>query len=192
MLYATPRVKPYPNWVLLEPWIEGIRQVSRSRDQQKGGYASTKNWSEKGSTHFIGTVGEFLISIETGLPVDVRLDAQGDGGTEFVHLGKRYNVKTSTFVVSPDLKEFPTPKFRSDYYVLVAVSPQHQAATVGWATQDQVFGAELRNYRYGPMRSIPWYRMQQWGQLGMPPMLPANYDGRPRVITSTNNAPITV
>lgn len=159
-------------WIDLNPYLEELKSIALSRDVQKGGYVSTKNWSVGKSTHFVGVCGEKCVSLRTGLPIDSELRVDGDPGYDFVHNGITYDVKTSTFFTSPDLKEFVSPKKWSDVCILVAIRSLRWSKVIGWATKAQLLSSSRRNYGHGDMLTFTWRELEKMGQSGLPKMLP--------------------
>lgn len=156
----------------LQSHLPTIVSLSKARDEQKGGYLSTKNWSIGNSTHFVGLCGEMTVSLVTGLPIDEKLRVNGDPGYDFIWNGVTYDVKTATFWSSPDMKEFIDAKKWADMYILVALKYNRYARIVGWATQQQLLAAKHRNYNRGERLSITEDELMQLGQTGVPKELP--------------------
>ena len=148
-----------------------LKEIAKQRDDQKGGYASTKNWTVAGSTHFTGVCGEFCTSMEIGLPIDDTLRIEGDPGYDFILKNTSYDSKTANFWTSPDLKEFINRKKWADIYILVALKNYRWARVVGWATLEQLRAAIPRNYGHGDMLSITCDELCEWKQLGLPNQL---------------------
>lgn len=142
------------NWIdLSEHWDE-IELAAEARDKQKSPYKSTKNWSRH-RTHLVGLAAETTFALEVGLEVDLTLSSAGDGGSDFTHLGKEYDIKGSIYWLNPHLKQYPNPKRWVDYYVLVGVDMRGRRGRVaGWASAEEVKNAPLVDYGYGKMLTI--------------------------------------
>lgn len=157
-------------WVDLTFYWKYLQLLAQDRDKQKLHYRSTKNWSIKKSTHFVGLCGEMAFHLKTGLDIDHDLRAEGDPGYDFVLKETTYDIKGATFIKSPDLKEFPDSKKWADIYVLAAVDvPNKRARIIGWVTQEQLRSAPINNYGYGDMLSMSWKSIQELNQIGLPP-----------------------
>jgi len=70
----------------LSPYKGVITALAEARENQKGGFESTRNWAD-GSTHFLGLAGELTVCLESGVPMDTDLLIEGDGGDGFCHRG---------------------------------------------------------------------------------------------------------
>ena len=165
------RINDIPTiWHNIEPFIPALKMIGAKRDEQKRKYASTQNWA-KGSTHSLGLVGELILTLETGISFDSVLRTSGDPGYDIDYANITYDAKTVTHP-SPDIKEMPDRVKRSMRYILIATEEMKRAKVIGWATREQLEASPLTDYDHGPMRSIPWYELREFGQLGMPPELP--------------------
>lgn len=158
-------------WWDLAPFWSELKEIGDRRDQQKAQYASTCNWSTY-STHFLGLLGEKIVSLETGLLMDLALRAAGDGGRDFRYNGKLYEIKATQYFNDPHLKQKPDAKFWVDCYISVGIDTHNKRGRVaGWATQGDVRAARLSNYGYGDMLTI----MSRDLRKGMPPELPTTW-----------------
>lgn len=141
-------------WHCLRDSWDFLAKRAAERDAQKKSYASTRNWSAH-STHFLGLLGERVVELVTGLPMDLTLRAGGDAGRDFSYAGNRFEVRATQYAHDPHLKQRPDSKFWADYYILVAVDmPRRRGRIVGWATQAEVRAANQCNYGYGSMLVI--------------------------------------
>lgn len=157
-------------WHDLQPHINELKSIAKDRDDQKGSYVSTKNWSIRDSTHFLGLCGEKIFEIETGLTLDSSLNVLGDNGYDFEKDNVRYDIKCASHWSSPDLKEFINAKQFVEMYILVAVDIRNERAKlIGWATGEQLKAANRKNYGHGEMLSITRDELKSLGQLGLPP-----------------------
>ena len=159
------------NWFNLTKFLPYLKRIAHARDSQKLKYKSTKNWSVESSTHFIGICSEFGFYLETGIRPDFSLKVEGDQGWDFVIDNKTFDVKGSTFWGSPDLKEFSNREKYADIYVLAAVRDYKEVAIAGWCTREQLKTNPGRSYGHGMMHSVPYWRMEEWGQTGLPPFV---------------------
>jgi hypothetical protein len=173
-------------WWNITAYLPILEQLAQLRDEQKGGYSSTKNWTRGGSTHFTGLCAEFAVFLETGLAIDTVLKATGDPGFDFAHAGLTYDAKGATYWQSPDLKEFPNRAKHADRYILIAVRDWSAAKVIGWATREQLTDPRRprRNYRYGEMLNITFPEFRAMGQEGLPPDLPRRSPSRLEAIES--------
>ena len=155
-------------WIEMDPLWDLLRRMGDERDSQKSSYGSTKNWS-RSSTHFLGLVGEAVVSVLTGIPMNGLLDPMGDGCRDFGWDGFTIDVKGTLYWREPHLKQYPNPKRWCDIYILVGIDQDRKRARMcGWATGAEVQTAEMVDYGHGPQRSITHNRLHR----GMPPMLP--------------------
>lgn len=149
----------------LSPYWDYLKWLATQRDKQKSEFQSSQYWNR--SAHFIGLVGEFTFSLESGLPLDGSLRIDGDGGVDF--LGG-IQVKASTNAQDPTLKEMTDPKGGwSAYYVLVKVDLDRRwTRYLGWCLGSTLKNGNLENYGLGHRRVL------RPGQLlsGMPPCVP--------------------
>jgi hypothetical protein len=142
------------DWIDLSEHWEELTKLARLRDNQKKNYKSTKNWS-KDSTHLLGLIGELCFSINTGLKIDKTLKVAGDDGYDFIHNGKTYDIKTTSYYSKPNLIQNLNPKKWADYYILVGVNMSKKTAKIfGYATKEELQNAELYDYGYGNRRVI--------------------------------------
>jgi hypothetical protein len=148
-----------------------LKMIAEARDKQKGGYASTRNWTVEGSTHFTGICGEYCTSLETGLSMDENLLVEGDPGHDFVYKDVSYDTKTANFWTEPHLKEFTNRSKWADVYILAALKDYRWVRLVGWVTLKQLRAARLSNYGHGDMLSVTCDDLCDLKQLGLPPGL---------------------
>lgn len=155
-------------WISMNPLWETLKKMGSERDAQKSSYLSTKNWS-KSSTHFLGLIGEAVVSVLTGIPMNGMLDPMGDGCRDFGWDGYTIDVKGTLYWREPHLKQYPNPKRWCDIYMLVGIDQDRQRARLcGWATGAEVQTSEMVDYGHGPQRSIQHNLLHR----GLPPMLP--------------------
>ena len=159
----------------LSPYKGVITALSEARENQKGGFESTRNWAD-GSTHFLGLAGELTVSLESGVPMDIELLIKGDGGTDFLIDEKRCDIKTSTYWEDPHLRLPPDVERRADFYILVAINKQLQSRICGWATADEIDNSELVDYGRGAIHSIREIDLLERKQCGLPPFFPRRID----------------
>ena len=108
----------------------------------------------------------------SGLRVDRKLRINGDPGFDFRVCDRTYDVKTSTFLSDPHLKEFTDKNKWADVYILVALDfNKKRGRVVGWADFEQLMTAERHNYGYGERFCIPSSRFEEWEQVGLPTAL---------------------
>jgi len=157
------------NWVELSEYWDAIYCMALARHTQKRKFRSSNLWTAKENTHFYGLCGEVVVALETGLKVDRSLRINGDPGYDFVVNGCTFDVKTSTFWHSPDLKEFTNKELVADEYILVALDMERRRGrVVGWVTREQLVSAHTIDYGYGPRLSISQDRFVELGQTGLP------------------------
>ena len=146
------------------PFWNYLQHLAKLRDQQKREFQSSRYWNR--ASHFIGLVGEFVFSLESGLPLDSSLKINGDGGVDFPG---GIQVKTSTNLKDPTLKELIEPKDWSAYYVLVKVDPTRKwAKYLGWCLGGTLKNGEIENYGLGQRRVLRPTQLIS----GMPPCVP--------------------
>lgn len=139
------------------PWFEVDRDVLQvlhehadARHEQKRDFESSRYWHE--DSHFVGLVGEWLVSALTGRPYDARRRIEGDGGVDF----PRTDVKTSTFVSDPHLKHLVNAKSWTDFYVLAVFDPSRAITRVGgWASAEMLRAGEIHDYGHGANFYLP-------------------------------------
>ena len=141
-------------WDLSTCW-DVICSIGEQRHQQKDSFKSTRAWNNK--SHIIGVLGEFVISLESGIEFDTELKINGDNGSDFKINNKTIDIKCATFFKDPDLKH-PAQEIRwPDYFVLVALNePRKKARLMGWALGDKVRNSRITNYGYGPQKILNW------------------------------------
>jgi|TARA_R110000824_G_scaffold180900_6_gene361511 hypothetical protein len=159
----------------LSAYKDVITALSEARENQKGGFESTRNWAD-GSTHFLGLAGELTVSLESGVPMDVELLIEGDGGTDFLVEGRRCDIKTSTYWEDPHLRLPPDVERRADIYILVSVNERLQSRVCGWATAAEMDEAELVDYGRGAIHSIREIELLERKQCGLPTFFPRRID----------------
>lgn len=156
-------------WWDLSPYWDDLKKLGDERDKQKLHYASTCNWSRY-STHFIGLLGEKVISLITGLPMDLFLRALGDGGRDFKYNSKIYEIRATQYFNDPHLKQKPDARFWVDFYIAIGIDIDGMRGRVaGWATQEDVRRAQFRNYGHGDMLTLTTRNLRK----GLPPDLPS-------------------
>lgn len=155
-------------WIDLSEYWSLLRRQAEGRNAMHS--SDGKIYDPKPVTvHFKGLCGEKVVSLVSGLALDSGLYASGDDGADFAVDGQGVDVKTSTYLASPDLKVNCNVRRWADCYILVVLDMTHKRGYVaGWATQEQVKGAEKKDYGYGQRYAIPEYELQQWGQAGLP------------------------
>lgn len=154
------------DWINLSFVWADLELIAKRRDEQKKNYSSTKNWSNGNSTHFLGVVAECAFSIYSGLDFDENLNVLGDPGYDFVINGKTIDVKGTQYFHDPHLKQYPNPKTWVDIYVLVGIDiAQKRAKIFGWATKEEMQGATLKDYGYGPQRVIECSKLHKIEEL---------------------------
>ena len=136
-------------WMDLEPYMEDLIEASTSREVQKRGYRSTKQWAAS-STHLLGLMGEKVYGLTIGLDPDLELRVWGDDGWDFPGT----DVKASTYWRDPWLKVVdPDP---SIVYVLVGLDMRrHRGYVAGIYSGPDVKAAPLRDWGNGPAHSLP-------------------------------------
>lgn len=130
--------------------LDELHAAADDRHTQKRAFASSRYWHQ--DSHFVGLTGEWLISAFTGRPFDITLRIEGDAGADF----PLTDVKTSTFVSDPHLKQPTRPKRWVPNYVLCVFDPGSECVRLaGWATQDMLRDASVRDYGHGPNFHLP-------------------------------------
>jgi len=156
-------------WIDYSLYISKIEGIAKKRDEQKRGFKSSKLWTANKSTHYYGTCGEMVVSLQTGLEIDEKLRINGDPGFDFVYNGNCYDVKAATFYRSPDIKEFLDKKLVADFYILVGLNSYKNLGYIaGWCSKQQLLNADTRDYGNGQMRSISYRFLARTNQLGLP------------------------
>jgi hypothetical protein len=149
----------------LAPFWGYLQWLASQRDRQKSEFSSSRYWNR--SAHFIGLVGEFVFSLESGLPLDADLKINGDGGIDFPG---GIQVKTSTNLQDPTLKEMLEPKGGwSAYYALVKIDVERKwARYMGWCLGATLRNGPIENYGPGQRRTLPFDQLLS----GLPPCIP--------------------
>ena len=142
------------SWICLSGGWDKLKEVAKRREDQKGGFRSTRNWAKE-STHLLGLLGEAVVCHVCGVKMNLGLDINGDDGYDIVLGGLTWDVKTSTYWSSPHLRENPERVGKCDGYILVAIDlKRKRGRMVGWATKAEVLAAPTRDYGYGPRHSL--------------------------------------
>jgi len=137
-------------WWDLKGDYDALAALADARSGQKQDYVSTRLWC-KHNTHLIGLAGELVFALESGMDVDTRLLAEGDGGCDFLCGGLTLDVKTSTNPYGPLLIENDPPKIWKDFYALVVFdAAQMKGKMFGWCSQQDIRSGESRDFGHGP------------------------------------------
>lgn len=157
------------SWVSLAKHWNSLQRKAAERNSMHPG-AGTVFDAGPVAVHLKGLCGEKVVSVVSNLPLDEGLYYGGDDGCDFVVNGSRVDVKTSTYLRSPDLKINCDVDHWADLYILVVLDmPRKRARLAGWASQEQVKAAATVNYGYGDRFSVPEYNIKRWAQTGLPP-----------------------
>lgn len=149
-----------PFWDYLT-WAAAKREGVEVNGQKKKFWGSSRYYNP--DAHLIGIAGEFIFSLESGLPFDIFLSAKGDGGVDFAG---SIQIKTSTFQPDPCLKESQNPKCWADYYGLVYFNPERKLGKyLGWTTGSHLASQPLVSYsnheKAHPCHSLSWRELWQ-------------------------------
>lgn len=141
-----------------------MKAFAQRINEQKRGFKTTRNWTAWEKSHFYGLCGEAVLSIKTGLPMNMDLDVQGDRGYDFLIGACKVDVKASTYLRSPDLKVDPDNNGNPwpDVYCLVALDVKgKRGRIVGWCTAYRLRQSALKDYGNGPQLHIEGTEMKQ-------------------------------
>lgn len=143
------------SYVFLEDRWEFLLGLAGERDGQKRGFASSRYWTD--ASHFVGLCGEDLVAFLIGQELDAALRIGGDRGRDFLGPdGRVWNVKASTFWDDPHLKLAPQERSEAKAFLLCALEARaRRVRYVGWAMKELLEMAPLKDYGYGPRRSLP-------------------------------------
>lgn len=135
------------DWINMSGIWASAHKLADDRHNQKRAFSSSRYWNT--DSHFYGLIGEILIHGLTGAPIDLELRIEGDDGFDFYDT----DVKAATFYSDPHLKHPINAKYWSPFFILVAVK-ERQARYVGWTDTATLREATVRDYGYGPQRSL--------------------------------------
>lgn len=142
-------------WNLSTCW-DHLYQIGLSRHLQKDNFHSTRSWNNK--SHIIGVLGEFTVSLESGIEFDAELRIEGDGGSDFkLSNNKTADIKCATFFKDPDLKHPADSTKWPDYFILVALDfDNKKSRLMGWTTGNKLKSSLVKDYGYGPQKIMNW------------------------------------
>lgn len=137
---------------LTEDEIKRVEEIASIRDKHKKGFSSTRHWTGKKSTHFVGLLGELAFSKYTGLELDDKnYGKKGDGGIDFIQDEVTWQVKTTNYGNPAILTFFDhLNDFTAEYAALAYRESDSVIWLCGWISrQDFDNGSHIRNYGYG-------------------------------------------
>jgi len=136
---------------LTDDEVNRVREIASIRDSNKKGFSSTRHWTGKESTHFVGLLGEMAFAKYTGLDLDdTNYRYKGDGGIDFAK-DVTCQVKTTNYK-NPSILCFydHLNDFTADYAVLTYRESNNVIWLCGWISRhDFEMAAHIRNFGYG-------------------------------------------
>lgn len=126
--------------------FDGLVREAETKDAVSDRVGWTRRWNPQ--FNLVGLIGEWTYATVMGLEREQRF---GDGGRDFGDV----DVKASSRYASPLLLRLASDPLAAPLFALVAVDVAgRRARYVGFATREELRRAPLREYGYGPTRTL--------------------------------------
>lgn len=156
------------HWHDLGIYWDWLTFIGKQRIRQKSSFASTRAWSAHGS-HIVGVAAEMVVSLTYGKRMNAALN-MGDGGADFVDVAPELRGRLDVKGVIKDARHWPpvlkhpaNEPMRADWYALVSVDLERKrGALIGVVPAKVLAAADVRDFGYGPQKSLEAAQVRRW------------------------------